>query len=413
MKGASLIFSIILILSIGLVIGLGLSSLSFYSLINTRQKIKSAQSYYSAEAGIEDSLVRLKKNLQFFSSNTLAVDDSAAQIEISDLIGGARTITSEGDTNGKIRKLSVLYIISSDAVSFYYGAQAGEGGVQMESGSKINGNVFSNGNIIGDGEITDTATIALNNSILSGIDVGGDAYVYSCTGSSNIVGTLYYATIGGDGNCDYSDSVYIGPDEIESRDMPILLEQIDEWKSEAEAEGVIFGDYELAGGQSDSIGPVKITGNMYVRNGSNLTLAGSVYVVGDVEIENNVTIGLDSGYGSLSGILLADGKVNAYNNAILQGSGEEGSYLMILSTNSSLNPFSPAIDLANNVEGAVFYTSNGALRLRNNTKVKEAVGYKMILNNNAEITYESGLENANFTTGPSGGWEVKNWREIE
>ena len=35
------------------------------------------------------------------------------------------------------------------------------------------------------------------------------------------------------------------------------------------------------------------------------------------------------------------------------------------------------------------------------------------LNNNATVIYDSGLANANFVNGPSGGWNVKTWQEVK
>jgi len=45
--------------------------------------------------------------------------------------------------------------------------------------------------------------------------------------------------------------------------------------------------------------------------------------------------------------------------------------------------------------------------------VTEATGYKLKLDNNAVITYESGLINSQFSAGPQGGWEIASWQEVE
>ena len=71
------------------------------------------------------------------------------------------------------------------------------------------------------------------------------------------------------------------------------------------------------------------------------------------------------------------------------------------------------IILDNNVTGAIFYTTKSMIVLNNNTYVKEIIGYKVKLKNNAFIRYETGLMNANFTSGPSGGWNIKSWKETE
>jgi hypothetical protein len=414
-KGFALLLIIILILSVSLIISLGLAFLVFNSLIGIRERDRSFQSYYTAEAGIEDSLLRLKKSMQFSSPNTLAVGNSAAVINISNLIGGSRTITSEGNKDNRVRKITTTFILSTDQVSFYYGAQVDVGGVQMGNNSQIQGNVFSNGSILpsggGTSNITGTASIAINGNKIENVNVGGDVYVHSCK-NSTITGTLHYVSGGSIVNCSFGSSVDMGPSQIASQNLPISLAQITKWKNEAAAGGIISGDYTLGGGGIDSLGPIKITGNMLIDNNSILTMTGVIYVEGNITIQNNSMIQVDSSFGSLSGVIISDGKILVKNNAILQGSGTTGSFLMLLSTNNSVDPLSPAIDVNNNAQGAVFYASNGAIRLRNNIQIREATGYKLILDNNAVIQYNSGLANVNFFSGPGGSWQAKDWYEI-
>lgn len=415
-KGAALLLSIILILSVSLIISLGLSSLTFHSLIGARNKIKSIQSYYAAEAGIEDSLLRIKNEMQFPSPNTLTIGDSSTSIEISEeLISGSWMITCQGDTDNRIRKLTVTYSKTTGEVSFYYGAQVGQGGIIMGNNSQIQGNVFSNGSILpsggGGGEVINTAIVALNGNIIEKVNIGGDAYAYSCK-DSDITGTLYYVTGGTITDCSY-DSLVELTNEIEAEDLPITLELITDWKDEATAGGIISEDYTLDGGETVSLGPIKITGNMLIDNNSTLNITGLIYVEGNITIKNGAILRLDSDFGLLSGIVISDGKINIRPGVTIQGSGTEGSFLMLLSTNSSVDPTSPAIDVDNNAEAAIFYTSNGAIHLHNNVNVREATGYQLIIDNGAIISYETGLENINFSSGPGGSWRAQNWQEIE
>lgn len=415
-RGAALILAIIFILALSLTISSGLVYLALNTVASTQNKIKSIQSYYAAETGIEDSLLRLKKSMQFSSPNVLTLEESTVSIDISEAIGGSRTITSAGNTDNRIRKVSVTYIVKTDAVSFHYGAQAGLGGIVMGNNSRIEGNVFSNGSILPSGggiaDITDAATVAINGNKIDSLNIGGDAYAHSCK-DSNITGTLYYVSGGGIENCTYGSLVNMGPNEIEAEELPISSEQIDKWKNEAAAGGTISGDYSLVDGSIDSLGPVKITGDMLIGNNSVLNITGTIYIQGNVILENNVLIQLDNSFSSLSGLIVSDGKITVRNNADIQGSGEEGSFMMLLSTNDSLDPANPAIDVSNNAEGAIFFASDGVIHLHNNINIREATGYKLALDNNAVISYETGLENVNFTSGPGGSWQVENWQEVE
>ena len=59
------------------------------------------------------------------------------------------------------------------------------------------------------------------------------------------------------------------------------------------------------------------------------------------------------------------------------------------------------------------YASNGTIDVSNNGTAKALTGYNVNLNNNAVITYDSGLANANFVSGPSGSWSIYSWKEVE
>ncbi|MBU4082645.1 hypothetical protein KKB98_01710 [Patescibacteria group bacterium] len=414
-KGGALLLSIMLILSIGLIVGSGLSFSAFNSLISARDKIKSIESYYAAESGLEDSLLRLKEGMLFPSPNSLSVENNSTVVEISDLIGGSQTITSRGNADGRIRKLSVAYLVTTDDVSFFYGAQVGEGGMIMGNNSRVEGNVFSNGSILplggGVSEITDTVTIAINGNQIDSVNVGGDLYTHSCQ-DPDITGVLHYVSGGSIVNCDYGSSEDMGPNEIEAKDLPIPQEQIDNWKNDGTAGGTLSGDYLLDGG-ADSLGPIRITGNMIIDNKSTLNVTGLIYVEGNIIVRNKATIKLDEQFGSTSGIIISNGKITVGNSANLQGSGQEGSFIMLLSTNESLDIASPAVDVSNNAQGAIFYASQGLIHLHNNILIREATAYQIALDNNAVISYETGLENVNFTSGPGGSRRAENWREVE
>jgi len=93
---------------------------------------------------------------------------------------------------------------------------------------------------------------------------------------------------------------------------------------------------------------------------------------------------------------------------------------MLLSTLACTGIVSPlctghhngAIDLHNNADGAIFYAGNGLINLHNNVGARELVGYKINLDQNAVVTYETGLANVNFSSGQSGGYAILSWREI-
>ena len=164
-----------------------------------------------------------------------------------------------------------------------------------------------------------------------------------------------------------------------------------------------------------------INGNLILTaNNVTLTLKGTVHVKGYIDISNGSAVQLDSAYGSLSGLILTDSWVHVQNNGTFSGSGQAGSYVMLLSLSTCRGVAGPscthhdaAIDLHNNASGAIFYASDGLIYLHNGVNATELTAYKMQLSQTAQITYEQGLANSQFSAGPGASWKIQTWREIE
>ncbi|MBI2573989.1 MAG: hypothetical protein HYV78_01170 [Candidatus Wildermuthbacteria bacterium] len=395
-------------LVIALLVGFTGSVVALYVSQNkvARNIMRAQQSLYASESGIEDAMLRLKKNLQLPSSYAMTVDGATATVAVSDLPGASRTITVEGNSQNRMRTMSAAAQISADAVALYYGAHIGARGLRMENLSKIIGNVFSNGNIDGDSgaEITGTAQVAGAGGKIEDVKIGGDAYADACE-EATIVGTLYGNVQSG---CTYASFVPQGA-PLDPVALPIAESQITEWKLEAEAGGVIQGDYLLSGSSHSSLGPKKIVGNLTVEMSAQLSLTGTLWVTGNVLVKNNANVRLSGGYGNNSGILVSDGTVTLQNNSVSAGSGQTGSYLMYLSTSSS----DSAITVKNLTRADILYAANGSVQVVNNIYVREITGLGVTIKNNTQIQYESGLSQTAFISGPGGAWTVSNWKEVE
>jgi len=163
-----------------------------------------------------------------------------------------------------------------------------------------------------------------------------------------------------------------------------------------------------------------VIGNLTVQNGGKLALTGTVHVTGNIILYQNAEVYLDPSYGALSGLIINDGTINVENNVIFCGSGytpatkvcstANKSYIMLLSTSSA----DPAINVANNAKAVIFYAANGGIYLKNGAGVFEATGNKLTIEENATVTYESGLANSNFSSGPGASWSIKKgtWQEL-
>ncbi len=418
-KGFAAFLTSIILLSSLILLGVFTSLLVLQGTKASYRSYNSVRAYYLAESGIEDALLRFRKDLPWQSSYTFQTDEGEVEVSISDKVGGARTIRSIGDVEGQKRKVEIVYEVTSDEISFYYGAQAGEGGILMGNNARIKGNVYSNGSIIavkgGKGQVDNTAIVAQNGNRIEGLIVGENAKAYNCDGS-DIGGDFTYVEGGGVGDCTIGGAVSSQAEEIPVEPLPISQDQVDNWKTDIEEEGnIIAGDHQVPARETTYLGPVKIEGNLSFGNRADLRITGTVWVTGGIDITNNAVISLDpETYGSSSGIMMADGKVKVRNNAHLSGTGQEGSYLMILSTHPEKDDLdNPAVRVNNNAEAAIFYTTQGLIVLRNNIDCREVTGYKVYLDNNAVVEYESGLAESNFVSGTGGGWSVSRWEEIK
>ncbi len=400
---------LMLLLMMGILASIAFGVLTQQRII--RNTTQSAQAYFAAESGVEDALIRLANGQNVCDppgnppcSNSFVIDDSIVNIAVSDILAGARTITVEGDLKNRFRKVQIVYEISATTPGFFYGAQVGDLGIIMENSSRIIGNVFSDGTITGAGSsrIEGTVKVAGPGNEISDSEITGDAYVDVCEDSS-IAGTLHAVT--NSGCTDYVSLTSSGapPNPIP---MPIPIAQVDAWKLEAEAAGTI-GSQTFSSGIV-SLGPIKINGDLTVSNTAELKIMGTLWVTGKVTISNSAKVHLDSSYGSLSGMVISNGQIILENSSISSGSGDSGSYLMYLSTSAT----DPAITIKNSAQVDILYSTDQRIQVENSAAMREITGYGLRIKNSATVTYEIGLQDAAFTSGPGGGWAVTSWKEI-
>lgn len=274
------------------------------------------------------------------------------------------------------------------------------------------------------GDLTFKTTFGGGVSKIDGVYVKGTAKADTIT-SSKVDGDAYYKSISG---TTVGGTSYPGSPTPPYIPLPISTSTIAQWKTDAAAGGTITG-YCGAGGNAAcntfplTLGPKVITGNLIIDNGKLLTVTGTLYVQGNVDINNNGTVVCDLGYGASSCLIIADGYINASNNTVFQGSGISGSYIMLLSTKTGClgsggtgcGTNSSAIELTNNITGALFYTTDSLIDISNNALVTAVVGYMIKMQNNSTIMYDPllmGLSFAPAASGGTGGWNTYRWSEF-
>ncbi len=586
-RGFAAIIVLMVVISLILVVSLSITVIIVNEMRINKNLISSVQSYYSAESGIEDGLLRvMNSDYDYTATNNFDLGESAVSQNITQN-GNLTTIESISSYHNNKRKVKTELIITTSDISFNYGVQIGEGGLTMDNGSFINGNLYSDGSVTGSGTITEDLIVATGMSldgngmwdtynddlifgesgeptdiamsfiptstgILSQISFYIKKYGNPVDGTIRIVednagspstitkatatfsaskiglsygwvnfsfsspanltaGNIYWIIV--DVDSTISKYFYIGRGQWNDKSVS---KYSDDWSSESWTADTM-GDYEYKawiGGVSTSVDGLTINGNAHaheIKNcaiagdaryqtildstvggteypgtpdppvvvlpisdsniadwkadavayeildsslcsvstdttinggkltcltgfrpagGVTITLKGTLWVEGDIILENNSKLILDSSYGDNGGIIIADnpgneftsGKILVENNIIICGSqglndteddcaNSTGSYILVLSTHSGEATY--AINVKNNANGAIFYAQNGTVNIKNGANLKEVTAYRLNLEENAEVTYESGLADASFSGGPGGGWIINNWNEIQ
>lgn len=228
----------------------------------------------------------------------------------------------------------------------------------------------------------------------------GDAWANTIS-DSTVAGTKYCKVGAG---CDTSrlDPV--------SQPYPLSEGNISDWKADASSTNTLPSQ---TISKATTLGPVKIVGNLSVYD--TLNVGGTIWVTGDFFVKNGKTVQLAPGYGGNSGIIIVDGKTTLEQNAIFSGSGgATSSYVMLVSTSNCDyancgNNY--AIDVANNAGAIILNAQNGTIYFKNQSGAKSATANKIKMENGATITYDKGLIDVNFSSGPSGAWVIDSWRE--
>lgn len=439
---------IILALIFVAVVSLSVAGLVGYAAVQIkshRQAAGRVQGLSIAEAAVEKAIWKLNNQAGYTGETGTVFAGGVYNVSITSL-GSDRLIKADifipDAINPKVKRtVQVTARTGTTSVNFNYATQAGNGGFQMDNNSSVVGSIYSSGNITGSSgaTVTNNATVSGATGKIDGITVNGNATAHflediTVGGSSNslsllrgtiggnaVADTLNTCTIGGNATYDTKASCTISgtktsPNPAAFTDppfapFPIPPEQIDAWEAEAAAGGTT-GSYSLSNGATGSLGPKKINGNLTLSNTSTLTLTGTVWVTGEVSLSNGAKVKLSSSYGNLSGVLLAGtegsptaGEFDFSNNSTGEGSGTAGSYILMLSQMNS--PTNTAISVSNNATSMILYAGTGVIDVSNNAGLKQITAYKVHLNNNASITYETGLADINFGGGGAGGaWEI-------
>jgi len=418
-KGAAMLIAVIFFLVASTTIVFGIVSPILKQATISKNIITSKESYYLASSALEDVFYRLKNNKTVSTTEVLTLNNGTITTVTTNTPTGKQIISSS-DKNSIVRKMQTNIVMGTGA-SFNYGIQAGQGGFILENSSSVTGNVYSAGTIVGaDNNIYGDAVSAGPSGLIDNIHTTGSAYSHTII-DSDIDGNAFYVT---KTNTTVDGTSYPNSADQPLAEMPISDEQIAELEADALAGGVITSPCPYKITSTRTLGPIKINCDVEISGGPTITLEGSVWISGNISIKNSAILRVSSSLGSRSVAVIADKTTNRTTSSSIEisntsqffGSGSTGSFVFLISQNNSaeLGGSEDAIQMDNSSSGSVIlYAPHGLISINNSATLKEVTGYKIKAKNTANIIYDTGLANTLFTSGPGGGYEIIDWREIE
>jgi len=425
-KGQAMVIAVIFFVFISTASILGLTNPMVRHIAMATSITTSKESFYAAEAGMEDIIYRLKFGLPVASSQTLNVGNYSAVTDIEDEPEG-KVVTSIGDANSYLRKVKTNLLLGT-GVSFHYGIQAGEGGFYLYNSSSVTGNVHSSGPVVGTANnIFGDVVSAGPAGIIDNIHAGGSVFAHTIRNSIVNNDAFYFDDTTISGNT-ILGTLHPGSTDQSTAELPISDEQIAAWETDAAAGTVIpassctDGIYNIT--SNVVLGPAKIECNLFIKgNGVTLTVAGPIWVTGNITTQNAPIIRMASSLGSQNVALIADNPADTRGSGIVTlgqgtqffGSGYPNSFVFILSQNNDaeMGGSSDAFVMGQSAGALVAYASHGQVTLGQSVGVKEATAYKIVLRNTANVIYDTGLPSTLFSAGPSGGFDISSWKEVE
>jgi Tfp pilus assembly protein PilX len=430
-RGAALLTFVIFFLLASTILVIGIGRGVYQSLSETRILQDGKRSFYAAEAGIEDAIYRHRDSKNYSSTESFTIDGNTvhtARVLNIDIY----EITATANANGSVRR-SFVELAVGDGASFNFGLQSGNGGITLSNNSAIYGNVFSNGTVEGAGSaaVYGDVVSAGTSGLIDSITATGSAYAHSIT-ASTIGGNAYYYATGTLTGSIVSGVKFPGYPDQATATMPITDTMIQGWKDQVTASGTIItatstqcssGTYTI--NTDTTLDNVKIDCNVIMRKqgaSTVITIAGPVWISGDLSFSQGPSIIASSSLGSRSVQVIVDKETSRATSSkvtVSQSttftSGNASSYVVLISMNNDAenSGSTVAMDIAQSASGKVLiYAPHGRVAMGNSISLREVTGYQIDVNNGAQVIYESGLASLLFTGGPGGGYTIGTWNEI-
>jgi hypothetical protein len=385
----------------------------------------SKSAFLLTEGALEEVVYRHKRALQISPSETLTEGNVSVTTVTTPIAGGKEVLAIGNDLN-RIRKIKTV-LIEGDGVSFSFGVQTDNGGMILENNSSVDGNIYSNGSIVGSGLnlVKGTAISAGPTGYVTEIHATGSIYAHEIE-DSYVEKNAFYTSI--DLGTVVDGTKNPGFPDLATSSLPITDALLDDWSAYAESVKVMTAECAAAGGHikydSDvTLGPAKIPCNVTFEKSPKVTISGVLWITGDLNFTQGPEFRIHAGIGNKSIPIIVDnptnrltsGRITINNSGTWTGNGDH-SYLMLLSRNNSaeLGGSEKAIRIKNSSGGDLLvYAGHGEILLENHSDLTGITAYRVRLQNNTEVVYDTGIASAIFIVNPNKGYVITSWQEVE
>lgn len=355
---------------------------------------------------------------------------SAYSTTTYDSVSDTFTVETEASVGIVIRKSEALLSIGAGS-SFNYGLQAGNGGIDLNQGAAVYGNLYSNGQVTGFGSnqsyVYGDIVSAGATGLVSDLHATGTVWAHTIQ-DSKIEGDAYYMVDGGGNDID-------GAEDSSAADQspigfPLSTTTIQKWKdaitdieSVSDPSSVCFGGGPYEIDIDKSIGYTKFECDVEVTgNNTDLYVTGPIWVEGNLSFNNGPNIHADPDLDRMSVQFIVDNPADRETSSQIiiaqstsfEGSGDERSFILLFSQNESaaLGTGEVAIDIGNSGTGDFLaYAASGTVAIGQNIELTEVTAYQINISNNTDVIYKTGLANMLFTSGPGGSYVLDDWQQ--
>ncbi len=221
---------------------------------NAEYAYEAEKAVFLAEAGVDKAVASLNKTGGSYNGETETfLGDGSYSVTITTKDAATKVITSAGyipnKTEVKVKRTVRIESSRGLGISFNYGVQVGEGGLDMKQNSRVNGSVYSNGNII-----MDNNSIVTGNAWVAGGVLGVPDQQNECIGV-NCSDFVFGKSVSGQDRLDVAESFRVSSN---NRVNKVAL-KLKKFNTPSDVTVRILED---KNGQPDK-GEVKATGTLY------------------------------------------------------------------------------------------------------------------------------------------------------